>query len=274
MIGKDQSSRSSVLATQNIRTTQTMDTQPSREWLLADVERLQHHLDEFKANLDRFPFLMNNSTNSMSNVQMPPSKPDGDSLQPGRDGYAGPTSFAWSMNTADSKLSSLTKSLGDSVDYVPSPSDQELTEPDPSASAIQDTLAQAQELEKLSVEDVGECLDTFENIFGVLHSLHHLSRIRLQASSLLRIVKRSLSSQQLKAGRCGLLEVFKIVLAVALAAVAGGPTALSNALYQSIAPMLGAASVARTISHDFRSLLLLVVRRCRNAFKVVAVWPN
>ncbi len=116
-------------------------------------------------------------------------------------------------------------------------------------------------LENLRLEEVALCLDTFQNVFGVLHPFPHLEKIRLNAPNLLRSIKRSLWSQPINPGHCGLLEMLKIIIAIALVAQNGIQTQLSKVLYQSLEPLISTAAFQRTISHDFRALLLLVVRK-------------
>ncbi|EXJ71790.1 uncharacterized protein A1O5_05600 [Cladophialophora psammophila CBS 110553] len=113
-------------------------------------------------------------------------------------------------------------------------------------------------LERFSVEDAVQCLDTFQDVFGALHPLPQLEKIRLSLPSLLRSAKRSLWSQPTTPGHCGLLEMLKIILGIALVAQTGGRTKLSDTLYRSVEPTLVSAVFQHSISHDFRALLLLV----------------
>jgi len=54
--------------------------------------------------------------------------------------------------------------------------------------------------------------------------------------------------------------MLKVILATALVAQAGAKSKLSDMLYHSVEPCVAACVFRHTISHDFRTLLLLVVR--------------
>lgn len=114
-------------------------------------------------------------------------------------------------------------------------------------------------MEALNTTQVSDYIDTFQNVFGVLHPISYLSDVQAQSPHLLRAVKRSLWSEQKASGTCGLNEMFKMVIAVAEVCKAGSPTPLSRALYQSVEPILDSAAFAHTVTHEFRILLLLVV---------------
>lgn len=235
------------------------------EDILDSIETLQRQLDDFKAQHLPSPGPVHAQPRTGTTATRPwPADQTFvlDTSADTLDGYAGPTSAAWSMSTADTKLSSLAKCHEPDEpggarqgQHQPIPVLSHHTWPQP----VQHAPA-GEQLDHFSVDDVSTCLDTFQNVFGVLHPLAHLDKLRQHSSSLLRIVKRSLTSQPAEAGQCGLLEIFKIVLATALAATAGRQTSLSSALYRSLEPVLSAAFISHFISHDFRTLLLLVVR--------------
>jgi hypothetical protein len=114
-------------------------------------------------------------------------------------------------------------------------------------------------LDKFTVEDVLRCLDVFQNVYGVLHAIPQLEKIRANTPSLLRSAKRSIWSQACDPGHCGLLEMMKVILATALVAQAGTRRKLSETLYRSVEPCITACAFQHTVSYDFRTLLLLVV---------------
>jgi hypothetical protein len=122
------------------------------------------------------------------------------------------------------------------------------------------TVKDGPSLEDWTVQDVLQLVDTFQSVFGVLHPLPHIESLKLNASTLLRAAKRSLWTRPIKPGQCGLLEILKITMAIAIVAQNGSQTELSRTLYRSLEPMVHAAVFGRTMSHDFRALLLLVVR--------------
>lgn len=244
--------------------------------LANSIDVLQRQLHEFKCKLP-------GATTSTSSALAIPSAADASPsvLKTGRsqrlhpeysvpngvadvlDAYAGPTSFTFGMNTADARLCSISQSAGHlSVTEGSSsgPEERSLVPDSPNVpTQTSRDVNNETSLESFSLEDVTTCLDTFQNVFGVLHPLPHLEKIRLNAQSLLRAAKRSLWSQPIDPGHCGLLEMLKIIIAIALVAQAGGQTKLSKILYQSLEPMISTAILHHVISHDFRSFLLLVV---------------
>ena len=122
-----------------------------------------------------------------------------------------------------------------------------------------DQHSHSESIANLKLESAESCIDTFQAVFDVLHPIPTLKNIRSQAAQLLRTTKRSLRSQRTTAGDCGLVEMFKIVVAIGMVCNRGSSTPLSLALYQSLEPLIGYAVFAKTISHDFRILLVLVV---------------
>ncbi|KIW67102.1 hypothetical protein PV04_06375 [Phialophora macrospora] len=176
--------------------------------------------------------------------------------------YAGPTSFAWGMVTADARLANLTPSSRD--DATPGDSSPPRVEAPqtPGSPPLQQSdaskLHAETSLEKFTVEDVFRCLDVFQNVYGVLHAIPQLEKIRANTPSLLRSAKRSIWSQACDPGRCGLLEMMKVILATALVAQAGTRSKLSETLYRSVEPCITACAFQHTVTYDFRTLLLLV----------------
>jgi hypothetical protein len=109
------------------------------------------------------------------------------------DAYAGPTSFAWGMLTADARLSNLTPSKS-GLAHSRSPSPQSIEDnqlPYASSQADPSDIQQEISLEKFTVEDILRCLDTFQDVFGILHRIPQLDQIRANAPSILRSAKRS-----------------------------------------------------------------------------------
>ncbi|OAP60836.1 hypothetical protein AYL99_05838 [Fonsecaea erecta] len=235
---------------------------------------LQRNLDDFKTQLreitaPRHPGVTDPSQPEIFHQPHSPDRDERDGLMPVKpqsdpdipDVYAGPTSYAFGMVTADARLSNLTPSSREFT-AIDSPSPPLIP-----GCALAESVAQPAEaweahsetsLDNFTLEEAMQCLDTFQAVFGVLHSLPQLEKIRSSLPSLLRSTKRSLWSQPTTPGHCGLLEMLKIILGIALVAQNGGRTKLSDTLYQSVEPTIVAAVFQRTISHDFRALLLLV----------------
>lgn len=139
--------------------------------------------------------------------------------------------------------------------------DRSLVEPSPPPGPEVSGNKSDADLDNLTVDDALECVETFHSCFGVLYPILQFESIRANLSTLLRAVKRSLWSQPTNPGDCGLLELFKILVAIALATRAGGHSELSKVLYKSIEPIVSAAAFCRRITHNFRTLLLLAVPR-------------
>ena len=177
--------------------------------------------------------------------------------------YGDVRSFAYSMNTADSRLSS----IGEPTVSVDTPADliKTDTSEEPLSSPLDPQIPVAtqghdtKDLDTFSVDTVIHLLDTFQSIFGVLHPLAQMESMKLNASTLLRAIKRSLWTHPTSPGECGLLEILKITLAISLIAQSGGQTTLARALYKSVEPIASGAAFCTTISYDFRTFLLLVV---------------
>ncbi|KIW85814.1 hypothetical protein Z517_01206 [Fonsecaea pedrosoi CBS 271.37] len=243
--------------------------------LFASIEDLQRNLDDFKTQLrgttapeQPGPGPANPTPPEILPLARSPPRDEQDDVAPVKrqldpdilDVYAGPTSYAFGMVTADARLSNLTPSSREFA-TTDSPSPPAIVAPAPSQSTA--PPAEAWEahgetsLEKFTLDDAVHCLDTFQAVFGVLHPQPHLEKIRLSLPSLLRSAKRSLWSRPTTPGHCGLLEMFKLILGIALVAQTGGRTTLSDTLYQSVEPTIAAAVFQRSISHDFRALLLL-----------------
>lgn len=187
------------------------------------------------------------------------------SLPDSQNTYAGPTSSTYSLSAADSRLStirepsqtqgSLPSGLSTSPGSLPTAESPEVN------LGSSDQHSHQVSIGSLTLEDAESCIDTFQAVFDVLHPIPTLANIRGQAAQLLRATRRSLRSQPTRAGDCGLVEMFKIVVAIGMVCNHGSSTPLSRALYQSLEPLIGDAVFARTISHDFRTLLLLIVSR-------------
>ncbi|KIW95125.1 uncharacterized protein Z519_03709 [Cladophialophora bantiana CBS 173.52] len=256
--------------TQGLQSSSGMDT----EALFTSIEDLQRKLDEFKSQLqgatapelpgsafpsppEAFQQPHNSDRNEVDEPAPVKRQPDPDTLHV----YAGPTSYAFGMVTADARLSNLTPSSRDFT-TIDSPSPTPIEErgcPNGPAQPVEAWEIHGEtSLERFSVEDAVQCLDTFQDVFGVLHPLPQLEKIRSSLPSLLRSAKRSLWSQPTTPGHCGLLEMLKIILGIALVAQIGGRTKLSDTLYQSVEPTIVSAVFQHSISHDFRALLLLV----------------
>ncbi|KIW31885.1 uncharacterized protein PV07_03473 [Cladophialophora immunda] len=255
-------------------TVQQQDGQTIPEALFASIEDLQRNLDDFKTQLRGAAAAGQPITANLSppEIHQQPHSPDAnerDGLAAAKnqpdpdilDVYAGPTSYAFGMVTADARLSNLTPSSRD-LTTIDSPSPPPIV-----GHGLPESVAQLADpweahsetsLEKFTLEDAVQCLDTFQAVFGVLHSVPQLEKIRQSLPSLLRSAKRSLWSRPTAPGHCGLLEMLKIILGIALVAQTGGRTKLSDTLYQSVEPTIVAAVFQRSISHDFRALLQLV----------------
>ncbi|OAL20031.1 hypothetical protein AYO22_09181 [Fonsecaea multimorphosa] len=245
-----------------------------RQALYASIEDLQRNLDDFKAQLREAtapgqPGPAHPSPPEILQLHRTPDINGRDEAVPVKrqadpdipDVYAGPTSYTFGMVTADARLSNLTPSSRECT-TIDSPSPPPII-----GHALPESVVETGEageahnetsLEKFTLEDALQCLDTFQAVFGVLHSLPQLEKIRLSLPSLLRSAKRSLWSRPTTPGHCGLLEMLKIILGIALGAQTGGRTKLSDTLYQSVEPTIVTAAFQRSISHDFRALLLLV----------------
>lgn len=117
---------------------------------------------------------------------------------------------------------------------------------------------------------VSDCIQTFQDVFGVLHPIPCLNNIQAQSSHLLRAAQRSLWSVSGNSGACGLNEMFKMIIAIAEVCNEGSQTPLSRTLYQSIEPVLNNAAFSRTVTHEFRILLLLVVRCYRRSASITS----
>ena len=115
-------------------------------------------------------------------------------------------------------------------------------------------------LETLDDAKVQDYIQTFQDVFGVLHPVSCLGDIEAQSSRILEATKCTLRSQSEMRGTCGLNEMFRMILAIAEVCNEGASTQLSRMLYLSVEPMLGGAAFARTITQKFRMVLLLVVR--------------
>lgn len=249
------------------------DPQP----LLASIETIQRQLDDFRS---RISGVLETNLSELAYASPPESlqqaqAPDGISKLPRSlsekestpldyvEAYAGPTSSTFGMITADARLANLTPSMSEfTLDGTPPSSAQndchvrsDLPLQDIEKSGSEDEAS----LDHWSVDDILGCLEIFHRSYAVLHSIPQLEKIRLCAPSLLRSAKRSLWSQPTSPGRCGLLEMMKIILATALVARTGSRTILSDALYQSVEPIINRSFFQSTISYDFRTLLLLVV---------------
>lgn len=251
-----------------------VDPQP----LLADIETLQRQLNDFRSKLSGVA--ESNSTEmAVANppeflqqthaperiTEVPRPLTEKDSIpQDCVEAYAGPTSSTFGMITADARLANLTPSMSEfTLDGTPSSSAQSdchLRSDLPPRNIEKSRLEDEASLNHWQVDDILDCLDVFHRSYAVLHAIPQLERIRLCAPSLLRSVKRSLWSQPTSPGRCGLLEMMKIIMATALVAQTGSKTTLSEALYQSVEPIINRSFFQSTISYDFRTLLFLVVR--------------
>lgn len=185
--------------------------------------------------------------------------------------YEGPTSSTFSMNTADSRLSNISRTTnpdGDENDEA----DDQIQQIAGSGRPFE--LSDEISLEKFTLEDVIQYLETFQRTFGVLHPLPHMEKLKANAAMLLRSAKRSLWSRPINSGQCGILEMFKMVLAIALVAQTGVQTKLSRTLYQSVEPMVCSATFGHSISHDFRVLMLLVVSIALSPFPRLESSPD
>ena len=245
--------------------------------LLSNIEELQSQLTQVKDQLKSLTAVVPD----ISTVSGPPdcsiaagdtsarvSKLTVDDLASRRtdehDPYAGPTSSMYSLHTADLRFSNL-----QALDATSKSSPESLPDFAEHASSGEPTKMQSQSLtayeveasmESVDIAGADDCIQTVQDVFGVLHPIPCLPEIRAQSSYLLQRAKRSQRIQPATCGECGLVEMFKMIVAIAEVCNEGAPTRLSRALYSSIEPILGGAAFARTITHDLRTLLLLVVR--------------
>ncbi|OCT51551.1 fungal specific transcription factor [Cladophialophora carrionii] len=246
------------------------------ETLFTSIDDLQRQLDDFRAKLRGAtvpglseslllspPETMQQKVNPDERTTRDPALVKEESNPANSPGiYAGPTSFAWGMVTADARLANLTPSSRD--DATPGSPPLPLAQSPQAAGSPPFQPPEPTEfyenasLDKFSVEDVLRYLDIFQNVYGVLHAIPQLEKIRNNTPSLLRSAKRSVWSQACDPGRCGLLEMMKIILAAGLVAQAGMRTKLSEVLYRSVEPCITACAFQHTVTYDFRTLLLLV----------------
>lgn len=255
--------------------------------LVTSIEELQRQLDEFRSKLrwagtstlklspkphtETSPGMQNNGHGQGSQ----PRRVTGSHGSDSEEGYAGPTSFTFGMKTADARLLSISEN-DDDVTRTLNAFTADDKSPVSSDPAVPRAVSEHQfgdwnSLEDFGIDDVNRCLDTFQKVFGILHPISCLDKIRTDARSLLRSARRSLWSQPTSPGQCGLLEMLKIIIAIALVTQNGGPTTLSNLLYRSVEPMVSAAAFYPSIGHDFRVLLLLVVNEPRPWKQVIRV---
>ncbi|KAI1610668.1 hypothetical protein EDD36DRAFT_331376 [Exophiala viscosa] len=249
----------------------SLDVQSDSSTLFATIDDLQWQLKDLKSKLSHTsipqPAAVPASTNTVPSDVVRNRTRDKQGSTPqsqsrALDVYGDARSFAYSMNTADARLSS----IGEPTVSVDTPGD--LIKADESENLLSSPLDpqipvanqghNAKDLETFSVDTVTQLLDTFQSIFGVLHPLAQMESLKLNASILLRALKRSLWTQPTRPGECGLLEILKITLAISLIAQSGGQTDLARALYKSVEPVASGAAFCTTISYDFRTFLLLL----------------
>jgi hypothetical protein len=177
-----------------------------------------------------------------------------------QDYYAGPISSTFCLTSVNSRLSTVEQPF--QIDEFHSNERSNRVTPAESPQSHTRCDGQDQEpasMEQMSLADVECYIDTFQDVFGVLHPVPAVLEIRSQASQLLRATQRSLYSRPSRPGNSGPIEMFKCVLAIGVVCNEGSSTPLSKALYQSLEPLIADAIFARSISHEFRTLLLLAV---------------
>ncbi|KIV80572.1 hypothetical protein PV11_08065 [Exophiala sideris] len=249
----------------------TSEVQPESSTLFATIDDLQWQLKDLKTKLSHtsrppppaFPASINTVPSDIvrnGTEEKQDSTPQSQSSA--SEVYGDVRSFAYSMNTADSRLSSIrepTATVDTPGDHIKTDGSEDTLSSPPGSQLPAGTQDHnTKDLETFSVDTVTQLLDTFQSVFGVLHPLSQMESLKSNASILLRALRRSLWTQPTRPGECGLLEILKITLAVSLIAQSGGQTDLARALYKSVEPVASGATFCTTISYDFRTFLLLV----------------
>jgi hypothetical protein len=227
--------------------------------LLSTIETLQKQLDRMKEKLGlshKRPDLPSTPKAPVSNlaVDTDDATPRSRTDRQGTPIYAGPTGTTFSVEKADTRLSNISDLASASMPVDGDYDHAHLPTPERSEG-----LGNVPPLTVPSLDTIERYVETFQSVFGVLHPLSIVENFRGQIRELHRVLTRSFRSYPTVAGKCGNLEMFKVVIAISMVCEAGNETQLSRALYDSVEPIINALPFARTVSHEFRLLLVLAV---------------
>ncbi len=203
--------------TQGVTQMQT-DVYRNSTSLLDTIDSLQRQLTDLKAQLNQksttktvlpsspaeaLPSHV--AISALNKESAPPAMLKQDTDTESSDVYAGATSYAFSITTADSRLSIIPGPSGGQGDAESTPAGDHGEEQTPSSATVSRPAKDDLSLEDWTVQDVLQLVDTFQSVFGILHPMPHIDHLKLNASTLLRAAKRSLWTRPIQPGQCGLL---------------------------------------------------------------------